>query len=633
MNSNLRLPERRTPAFHSIDEFDLGKELGSGAFAKVFQATHRRTQAAYAIKRIFMAKLCETDRTNIENELEIHSRVAHRYIVRLVDFFFEQRVVNLVLELYPLGNLYRYIHRTPLTDWQVKKVFYQTCLGLQYLHSKQILLRDLKPENILIDQMLNVRLCDFGWATYAHDSVYCKSKAGTFAYMSPESLRGASQTEKSDIWSLGVLLYELIHRREPYDGGSCTGQLLKIKTEKLVFKPGICEDARNLILAILRVNPDERPSIDTIFKSRFVQKFLASVTEKMAAKSESVRPPGDKPPADPDPKAKPHPAGPPPPSVRDRITGSPSPVFKPLTKSTQSPLLTFASRLKPKDGPAKQEPLKVAPRTPRNEFNHFLEKYASSKSPTPRELTRSMIDKVLSPSPSNGSLNDTTENRLGISKLSKSPSELSRSNVFLTFSRPTLPDLLQRSLQPAELSKLTTKAPLFRKNLPSPAADPNPPPALPRSPTGAVFKDMRMFRGKSSLNVELVTTRGPTDAKESGKKSAQGSQKDVWFGRRLKVVPKRSGDQPEADNKENGCLSRLAREGRSETPSNTTRSTAYTIVSKKSAVVEQKLEVLMQLREKFKSKKTLAEVGAAGEMGASEAGPVARILRFTEVPN
>ena len=78
-----------------------------------------------------------------------------------------------------------------LTENEIATIFYQVVQGLKHIHSKGIILRDLKPENVLIDvKTLNVKLCDFGWATKTDDLKWILNKAGTYVYMSPESLKG-----------------------------------------------------------------------------------------------------------------------------------------------------------------------------------------------------------------------------------------------------------------------------------------------------------------------------------------------------------------------------------------------------------------------------------------------------------
>lgn len=91
--------------------------------------------------------------------------------------------------------------------------------AIEYIHSQEFVLRDLKPENVLIDNKTKlIKICDFGWASSINDKEWLKEKAGTFVYMSPESLRSEIQGFESDTWALGILLYELFYNKEPFEG-------------------------------------------------------------------------------------------------------------------------------------------------------------------------------------------------------------------------------------------------------------------------------------------------------------------------------------------------------------------------------------------------------------------------------
>lgn len=91
-------------------------------------------------------------------------------------------------------------------------------MAIKYIHDQEIFHRDLKPENILLDSNLNVKLCDFGFTAKEQKEVARTTFCGTYEYMAPETLQGMNQTKKTDIWSLGILLYELFHLQAPFAG-------------------------------------------------------------------------------------------------------------------------------------------------------------------------------------------------------------------------------------------------------------------------------------------------------------------------------------------------------------------------------------------------------------------------------
>lgn len=124
----------------------------------------------------------------------------------------------MVMEYVSNGNLYNYVQRKKrLDEKEACKYFVQTCEALQYLHENNVFHRDIKPENLLLDQNYNLKLCDFGWCA---ENIHLKRKTfcGTYEYMAPEIVTDVAYDYTIDIWSVGVLLYELVHGYAPFKG-------------------------------------------------------------------------------------------------------------------------------------------------------------------------------------------------------------------------------------------------------------------------------------------------------------------------------------------------------------------------------------------------------------------------------
>ena len=269
------LPGRTAKMFHSINEFDLIREIGVGGLSKVYEARHKHSNNTYAIKIVDFNKIATSDRENVEKEIRAHKIMEHKNIIRLYDFFMERSTVYLVMEYCKGGNLFFYmISHSKLTDSETKKFFKQTCDAVYYMHQKGYINRDIKPENLLLDSYNNIKLCDFGWAAHINDEPFRRLRAGTISYMSPESLNSMTQGTSTDIWSLGVLLYELYNNREPYIGISCAEQLKKIRSNVLVFyNKAMPQAAKELIQAMLSYDAIKRPSIAEICKSSFLANY------------------------------------------------------------------------------------------------------------------------------------------------------------------------------------------------------------------------------------------------------------------------------------------------------------------------------------------------------------------------
>lgn len=120
--------------------------------------------------------------------------------------------IYILLDIADNGCIYFYIHsRRGLPEDLALRYFYQSLAATKYLHDLGIVHRDIKPENILLDSNYNVQLCDFGWARSIVENMSRKSICGTYEYMSPEIALIQGHDSKTDIWSLGILLYEFIH--------------------------------------------------------------------------------------------------------------------------------------------------------------------------------------------------------------------------------------------------------------------------------------------------------------------------------------------------------------------------------------------------------------------------------------
>ena len=212
-----KLPGRSRNRFNSVSEFRVGRKLGFGAFAEVFEVTSLASGEVFALKKVRVGELEDCDQRIVQNELEILSSIRSEAIVNLEDFFLEGGLLFLVLELAPGGSLFSLMYEGgELTESRVARVFRDSVLAIREVHNLGILYRDLKPENLLLDRLGKVRVCDFGWACRREDHEFLSAPAGTLAYMPPEALRGEPQDEKCDVWGLGVLLYELHFAREPF---------------------------------------------------------------------------------------------------------------------------------------------------------------------------------------------------------------------------------------------------------------------------------------------------------------------------------------------------------------------------------------------------------------------------------
>ena len=199
----------------SLEDIEIlgARQLGYGAFSTVKRCRLKRDGKVYALKVIDTSSLGEQDVENIDREIDLHRGLHNENIVRFFDVLREGRMVYILLEYAANSCLYYYINTSyGLPEDIALRFFYQIASAVCYLHEKNVIHRDIKPENILLDDGLNAKLCDFGWATglqVENEARY--SVCGTYEYMSPEIFYEQSHSMKTDVWCLGILLFEMLH--------------------------------------------------------------------------------------------------------------------------------------------------------------------------------------------------------------------------------------------------------------------------------------------------------------------------------------------------------------------------------------------------------------------------------------
>lgn len=153
----------------------------------------------------------------IINEVMLHQRISHENIISFVQFFETDLHFYIILEYAANGDLFEFLYSQKTDQKQLLRIFYQVCQAIKYLHDRDIMHRDLKPENILLDANFNAKLCDFGYSNFFRESILRQSLCGSLKYLSYEVLIGENQTTKTDIWSLGIILFEIYHKRVPIE--------------------------------------------------------------------------------------------------------------------------------------------------------------------------------------------------------------------------------------------------------------------------------------------------------------------------------------------------------------------------------------------------------------------------------
>ena len=250
--------------------------LGKGAFGEVWKVTHENSKKVYCIKMMTKRDIFEQSLINqINKEIGIMYNINHPYSVKLYNHFEDNEKLYLIMELASNGNLYNFIQNNKnqkiKTKEMIKKIIIQVIEIIKYLHSLDIIYRDIKPENILLDKDYNVKLCDYGWASYLSKGQFCSAYCGTPEYVSPEVIKKYPYNEKVDIWGIGVLIFELVFGYPPFTSNFNEDRFNNIKEGKINWPKDLNDmELKDLIEKILKVNPKDRISLDEIEKHQWL---------------------------------------------------------------------------------------------------------------------------------------------------------------------------------------------------------------------------------------------------------------------------------------------------------------------------------------------------------------------------
>jgi len=224
----------------SIRDFEIGKELGKGAFGSVFIVKRKEDTKIYAMKRVKISQLNTKERENALNEVRILASLNHPNIVGYKEAFYEEdsRTLNIVMEFADDGDLETKIQKNVKSknlfgEKEIWNCLCQILQGLKYLHENKIMHRDLKCANIFLMKNGCVKLGDLNVSKIVKMGM-CSTQTGTPYYASPEVWADKPYDYKSDIWSVGCIIYELCFLKPPFRGQNLD-QLYKNVT-KGIFK-------------------------------------------------------------------------------------------------------------------------------------------------------------------------------------------------------------------------------------------------------------------------------------------------------------------------------------------------------------------------------------------------------------
>lgn len=272
--------------------YRLLERIGAGGMGEVFVGFDTRVQKRVAIKFLTAPSQRRDLFERFQNEARLHARLFHPNVARLFGFVADARPPYLVMELIEGPTLKEWMKQARTVGWHERlRVFAAIADGVGYLHANGIVHRDLKPGNVRLTRDGRPKLLDFGIAKDAQtpNLTMAGNVVGTLQFLAPEQLEGAPADARSDVWALGILLYELLTGRLPFASDNISDLMTQVR--KCRFPPATSIDTSlppaldRLVQSCLRPDPDDRPQDGAA---------LAAAVRALGAGGQSSMAPGEK---------------------------------------------------------------------------------------------------------------------------------------------------------------------------------------------------------------------------------------------------------------------------------------------------------------------------------------------------
>jgi NIMA (never in mitosis gene a)-related kinase len=251
--------------------YNLIHKVGSGSYGHVAKVSYKNRY--FALKTIYIRDTPEQN-MSILTELFVLLHNRCRYLVQLYDFVVDKSKISFLITYCEDLDVKQLIQRSDvIAEREIWKIIIEICYALHYLHQNNIVHRDLKPSNILLHKG-SVKLCDFGVSCKIDDKLgRAYSLVGTPYYLSPEIVNNKPYDTKVDVWSLGCVLYELIHLTPAfgYKGLGLVVNNIHDGTYIIRHSSAHSDNIQTLIATLIIIDPEERPTIEQLLEKKIVR--------------------------------------------------------------------------------------------------------------------------------------------------------------------------------------------------------------------------------------------------------------------------------------------------------------------------------------------------------------------------
>ncbi|KAG7153641.1 serine/threonine-protein kinase Nek8-like 1 [Homarus americanus] len=250
--------------------------IGRGAYGNVYLYRRLSDHKQVVIKKIPLESITTAECELTKNEVRVLAMLQHPNIIEYYENYLDNNTMMIVMEYAPGGNLYDYLRShgegNLLQEENVLHLFCQLVHGMQHIHESNILHRDIKSNNILLDRSHRiVKIGDFGISKILSSKSKAHTVVGTPCYLSPELCQEKPYNQKSDIWALGCVLYEMLTLRRAFEAKTLPALIMKIMRGIFApIHPHYSAEMRSLVHLLLHMDPTQRPNIHQVISQPLI---------------------------------------------------------------------------------------------------------------------------------------------------------------------------------------------------------------------------------------------------------------------------------------------------------------------------------------------------------------------------
>ncbi|XP_034362464.1 serine/threonine-protein kinase Nek8 isoform X2 [Arvicanthis niloticus] len=265
-----------------MEKYERIRVVGRGAFGIVHLCLRKADQKLVIIKQIPVEQMTKEERQAAQNECQVLKLLNHPNVIEYYENFLEDKALMIAMEYAPGGTLAEFIQKrcnSLLEEETILHFFVQILLALHHVHTHLILHRDLKTQNILLDKhRMVVKIGDFGISKILSSKSKAYTVVGTPCYISPELCEGKPYNQKSDIWALGCVLYELASLKRAFEAANLPALVLKIMSGTFApISDRYSPELRQLVLSLLSLEPSQRPPLSHIMAQPLCIRALLNI--------------------------------------------------------------------------------------------------------------------------------------------------------------------------------------------------------------------------------------------------------------------------------------------------------------------------------------------------------------------